>query len=101
MGPGGLIWVIPANNLTPWTYRAEAARLRPTTEVMASSEAVLRADNVTLTYQDGREVISAVRAVDLHTSSGDFVGILGHSGSGKTSLLYVLSGIRPPEGVQT
>ena len=62
-----------------------------------SSKAVLRADNVTLTYQDGGEVIYAVREVDLHISSGDFVAILGPSGSGKTSLLYVLSGIRPPD----
>ena len=65
-----------------------------------SSKTVLRADNVTLTYQDGREVIYAVREVDLHISSGDFVAILGPSGSGKTSLLYVLSGIRSPDSGQ-
>ena len=65
-----------------------------------SSKTVLRVDNVTLTYQDGREVIYAVREVDLHISSGDFVAILGPSGSGKTSLLYVLSGIRSPDSGQ-
>lgn len=61
-----------------------------------SAETVLRADNVTLTYQDGQNIIYAVREVDLNVGRGEFVGILGPSGSGKTSLLYVLSGIRPP-----
>ena len=62
----------------------------------ASPEIVLRADNVTLTYQDGQSIVYAVREVDLDVGRGEFVGILGPSGSGKTSLLYILSGIRPP-----
>ena len=60
------------------------------------ADTVLRAENVTLTYQDGQSVIYAVREVDLDVRRGEFVGILGPSGSGKTSLLYILSGIRPP-----
>ena len=59
-------------------------------------EVVLKADKVSLTYQDGRNVVYAVKQVDLNIIAGEFVGILGPSGSGKTSLLYALSGIRPP-----
>ena len=66
----------------------------------STPESVLRAENVTLTFQDGRSVVYAVRNVSLEIGSGEFVGILGPSGSGKTSLLYVLSGIRPPESGQ-
>lgn len=61
-----------------------------------SSEAILRAENLTLTYQDGRNMVYAVREANLEIARGEFVGILGPSGSGKTSLLYMLSGIRLP-----
>ena len=69
-------------------------------DVTPPSEAVLRAENVTLTYQEGRNIIYALREVHIEISAREFVGILGPSGSGKTSLLYVLSGIRPPASGQ-
>ena len=69
-------------------------------DVKLPSKAILRAENVTLTYQDGRNIIYALREVHLDISAGEFVGILGPSGSGKTSLLYVLSGIRQPASGQ-
>ncbi len=65
-------------------------------DTTATPQATLRAENVTLTYQDGRNVVYAVKHVDLNINAGEFVRILGPSGSGKTSLLYALSGIRPP-----
>lgn len=41
----------------------------------------------------------ACREADLLVGEGEFVGILGPSGSGKSSLLYLLSGLkRPTEG---
>jgi len=57
--------------------------------------ATLKAENISLTYQDGKNVVYAVKQVDLNIDAGEFVGILRPSGSGKTSLLYALSGIRP------
>ena len=65
-------------------------------DTTTAPDATLRAENITLTYQDGRNVVYAVKHVDLNINAGEFVGILGPSGSGKTSLLYALSGIRPP-----
>lgn len=38
----------------------------------------------------------ACRDVDLAVSPGEFLGILGPSGSGKSSLLYLLSGLKVP-----
>ena len=69
-------------------------------DVEAPSGTILRAENVTLTYRDGRNIIYALKEVHLDISAREFVGILGPSGSGKTSLLYVLSGIRPPASGQ-
>lgn len=45
----------------------------------------------------GREVY-ACRDADLTVDSGEFLGILGPSGSGKSSLLYLLSGLKVPSG---
>ncbi len=49
-----------------------------------------------LVYHDhGREVF-ACREVSLSVRPGEFLGILGPSGSGKSSLLYLLSGLKSP-----
>jgi len=49
-----------------------------------------------LTYQDGETTIDAVCDVNITVPSHQFLGILGPSGSGKSSLLYLLSGLKPP-----
>lgn len=56
----------------------------------------MRAEQASLVYSDhGREVF-ACRDVDLEVRPGEFLGILGPSGSGKSSLLYLLSGLKVP-----
>jgi putative ABC transport system ATP-binding protein len=57
---------------------------------------MIRAEAASLIYEDhGREVF-ACRDIDLEVSEDEFVGILGPSGSGKSSLLYLLSGLKNP-----
>lgn len=57
---------------------------------------MISANQASLVYQDhGREVF-ACRRVHLDISLNEFVGILGPSGSGKSSLLYLLSGLKNP-----
>lgn len=57
---------------------------------------MIRAEQATLRYADhGREVF-AVDHADLEVRENEFVGILGPSGSGKSSLLYILSGLKLP-----
>lgn len=60
----------------------------------------LACDNASLAYIDGSQRTTfALRDVSVSLPSGKFYGIMGPSGSGKSSLLYVLSGLkRPTEG---
>ncbi len=55
---------------------------------------MLRGENLTLTYQDGDTTVNAVKDVSISIQDHQFIGILGPSGSGKSSLLYLLSGLR-------
>jgi putative ABC transport system ATP-binding protein len=55
---------------------------------------MLQGENLTLTYQDGDRTIDAVHGVSIGVEDHQFIGILGPSGSGKSSLLYLLSGLR-------
>jgi len=55
---------------------------------------MLQGENLTLTYQDGDRTVDAVRDVSIAVQDHTFIGILGPSGSGKSSLLYLLSGLR-------
>jgi putative ABC transport system ATP-binding protein len=55
---------------------------------------MLQGQNLTLTYQDGDRTIDAVHDVSISIEDHQFMGILGPSGSGKSSLLYLLSGLR-------
>lgn len=56
----------------------------------------LEACGVSLQYGDGDQVTFAVRQVTLSFPDRGFFGIMGPSGSGKSSLLYLLSGLKRP-----
>jgi oligopeptide/dipeptide ABC transporter ATP-binding protein len=60
--------------------------------------ALLEARGVNVVYQPSRgQRIWAVRGVDLSLEQGEFVGIVGESGCGKTTLGYALTRmLRPP-----
>jgi putative ABC transport system ATP-binding protein len=57
---------------------------------------MLKGEQLTLTYQDGDSTLDAVHDVSITIDDYQFIGILGPSGSGKSSLLYLLSGLRQP-----
>ncbi|NLF77693.1 MAG: ATP-binding cassette domain-containing protein [Chloroflexi bacterium] len=57
---------------------------------------MLQAEHLHLTYQDGETLVNAVKDITLSVEDHQFIGILGPSGSGKSSLLYLLSGLRQP-----
>ncbi|HEX9998405.1 MAG TPA: ATP-binding cassette domain-containing protein [Abditibacterium sp.] len=54
----------------------------------------VRAEKLTLTYVTPRSTTYAVREVSMQIGGRDFGGIVGPSGSGKSSLLYLMSGLK-------
>lgn len=57
---------------------------------------MLWTDEVTLAYREADRVVLAVDHVSIEVRQGEFVGIMGPSGSGKSSLLYLMSGLKVP-----
>lgn len=57
---------------------------------------LLRTDAASLAYFDGDWTTYAVKEVTIEIPDREFVGVMGPSGSGKSSLLYLLSGLKLP-----
>jgi putative ABC transport system ATP-binding protein len=57
---------------------------------------MLSAQDLGLDYRSGTSVAHAVDTVSLSVDQGSFVGLIGPSGSGKSSLMYLLSGLKRP-----
>ena len=60
-------------------------------------EAILQVENLTHTYSAGTPFQrSAVEGMSLHVGTGEFLGIIGQTGSGKSSLIQQLNGLLKP-----
>ena len=60
-------------------------------------EPIIRVENLTHTYgQDTPFCRSAVQNMDLEIRKGEFLGIIGHTGSGKSTLIQHLNGLLKP-----
>ena len=55
---------------------------------------MLEALNISLIYRNGDGATYAVNRVSVQVNGGEFLGIVGPSGSGKSSLLYLMSGLK-------
>ena len=66
-----------------------------------TSDIVIRARNVTLSFGDGAARTEVLRGIDLDVGKGESVALLGPSGSGKSSLMAILSGLERASGGST
>lgn len=56
----------------------------------------MRTENLTKIYGEGDKKVMAVDHVNLSIERGEFIAIIGASGSGKSSLLHLLGGVDTP-----
>ncbi|HER8273974.1 TPA: ABC transporter ATP-binding protein [Streptococcus pyogenes] len=61
---------------------------------------VLTFKQVTKTFQDGHHEINALKATDFSIEAGEFVAIIGPSGSGKSIFLTIAGGLQTPSSGQ-
>ena len=63
-----------------------------------SADIVIRARNVTLSFGEGAGKTDVLKGIDLDVADGETIALLGPSGSGKSSLMAVLSGLERVTG---
>lgn len=66
--------------------------------VQSSSHIAIQAQNVTLSLGEGDARVDILKGIDLSIDAGKTVALLGPSGSGKSSLMAILSGLERATG---
>jgi putative ABC transport system ATP-binding protein len=61
-----------------------------------ADQIAIRVRGLTRTYQVGGADVHALRGVDLDVSAGEFLGLVGVSGSGKSTMLHLIGGLDTP-----
>lgn len=57
---------------------------------------IIEVNNVCKSFNNGKEVANVLKNISFNVEDGDFVSIMGPSGGGKSTLLYLLGGLDQP-----
>ena len=57
---------------------------------------IIEAKNVNRSFRNGKETANVLKNINLTVEEGEFVSIMGPSGGGKSTLLYLLGGLDMP-----
>jgi sulfonate transport system ATP-binding protein len=66
------------------------------TKIVSAHEPILRAENLSKTYDTANGRVEALKNVSLDLNEGSFMALLGKSGCGKTTLLRLFAGLEQP-----
>jgi len=58
---------------------------------------MIRLDNVMKTYRQGRTPVPALAGISLDVAQGEFLAVMGASGSGKSTMLHLIGGLDVPD----
>ncbi|THB66115.1 MAG: ABC transporter ATP-binding protein [Desulfovibrio sp.] len=62
------------------------------------NEPIIRVEDLTKEFQTGSEVIKVLRGVNLSVNPGEMLAIMGPSGMGKSTFLFILGLLQPATG---
>ena len=63
------------------------------------NQAILQIENLRRVFQVGSEEVHALKGVSFSINKGEFVSIMGSSGSGKSTMLNILGCLDTPTSV--
>jgi branched-chain amino acid transport system permease protein len=98
LAPGGIVGL-----LEKWTARIRPSSAKPLPDPLqipiakaetAGEEALLSVKNISLSFGG----VKAVNDVSFTINSGEIVGLIGPNGSGKTTVINLISGFYSPDG---
>ena len=64
--------------------------------VEANTQHLIEIQNIGKDYQEGESTVQAIKEMTFFIDDGEFVSIMGQSGSGKSTMLSILGGLNHP-----
>ncbi len=67
-----------------------------------SQDPIIETQNLTKSFGSGNTLVHAIRGISIRIESGEFLSILGKSGSGKSTFVSLVAGLeKPTQGIVT